>query len=84
MKQSANETNVEFLSRVCNFATTGPFAQVYAIEMIAQASEQITSVSRDEYIAANGGEDSLAMIHPGLWWDCANEWKQEIAKRTSK
>jgi hypothetical protein len=73
------ETNVEFVTRVMEFAKSGPMMQAFVIEAMAKYSGAIVEAGRESLREKMGG----SFIHPDAWFDCAEELSNEIKNRNS-
>jgi hypothetical protein len=76
------ETNVEFLTRVCEFSKAGAVGQLFAIEAIYQVAEEVSSIPLEDYLdGIKEGTVENPPMHARAWWRAASDWKTEIEKK---
>ena len=67
------ETNVELLTRVCNFSHNGAMAQCFALAAIYAFADEVIKAGLPD------GDDRFNFfISPEAWLACAEEWKREL------
>ena len=71
------ETNVEMITRVCDFSKNGAMGQAFLIEAVKHYSEEVIKQGIPEKDPDN---NSIPFISPELWLSCAEEWNKEIDK----
>jgi|TARA_Y100000296_G_scaffold80796_1_gene106851 hypothetical protein len=74
-----NETNVEFITRVMEFANTGPLAQMFLIDAIGKWSKHIVD-DRENVIK----EMENGFVNGEAWVAAAEEWKCELDEKYGK
>lgn len=67
------ETNTEFITRVMDFAKSGPLMQAFVIQALTSYSEDVMS--------ASDAQLENPMVHPDAWRRCAVEMQQELENK---
>jgi len=74
---SKHETNIEFVTRVMDFADTGPLMQAFVLQALEQYAKTVAKASDADL----GGD--LAMVPPDVWRRCATELSAKIKEHLS-
>tara|TARA_R110000822_G_scaffold11698_15_gene42502 strand:+ start:743 stop:970 length:228 start_codon:yes stop_codon:yes gene_type:complete len=72
------ETNIELITRVCEFAKTGPMAQLFLLDAIMRHSDLVSGLTVEDVAISFGNNP---MLSPEGWHAAACEWKEELDNR---
>lgn len=72
------ETNIEFLTRVMEFSSTGAMSQLFALDAISKQAHKVAEVPLDELQHMFGPR---SIIDAGAWQRAAQEWVREFDRR---
>ena len=75
---SNRESNTEFLTRVMEFASSGPLMQVFVIQALDQYSKQVAGMTVEELTKQF---DPNHWVAPAGWHACATELQRELQER---
>lgn len=71
---NARETNVEFVTRIMEFAPTGAMAQMFVIEAMGRYAKEISKADLSAW-----SENSI--IHPAAWKHTADFILEELEQK---
>lgn len=69
------ETNIELVTRVCQFSRHGAMAQMFLVDALLKAAKKVAETPDEELTKAFGEHP---FIHPQLWKATAREWLEEL------
>lgn len=69
------ETNIQALTRIMEFARSGPLMQVFILDQLGKSCDYLIKNEEKVRVALEG-----SMVHPDSWMACAKELKQELDK----
>jgi len=72
-----NENNVELVTRMMEFAPTGPLSQAFVIEAIARYAKQVADLT-DEQVAKM---DENSIVSMEVWRETAEYIQEQIQNR---